>query len=130
MNTNKINLNDLDKDYEELINCCQRHVCRPNGGYCSSKKGCRFGFPFQTYDKTKIQFTETQYCVKAKINLMRNDPNLNIHNRLICHHWRGNVNMSIILDRHRAISYMVKYATKGNQSLENINFNRYLILII
>ncbi|RNA34445.1 hypothetical protein BpHYR1_037254 [Brachionus plicatilis] len=27
----------LDKDYEDLINCCQRHVCRING-YCKSTK--------------------------------------------------------------------------------------------
>lgn len=46
---------------------------------------------------------------------MRNDSNINPHNRLICHHWRGNVDMSLILDRHRAISYMVKYATKGEK---------------
>jgi hypothetical protein len=41
---------------------------------------------------------------------------MNPHNRLICHHWRGNVDMSIILDKHRATSYMVKYATKGEKA--------------
>ncbi len=115
LNTNKISDDAFDKDYEDLINCCQRHVCRPNGGYCSSKKGCRFGFPFDLLEKSRIVFNETKYSVKCEINLMRNDPNTNIHNRLICHHWRGNVDMSIILDRHRAISYMVKYATKGEK---------------
>ena len=38
--------------------------------------------------KTKIVFTETKYSVKAEIALMRNDPFMNAHNRLICHHWR------------------------------------------
>ena len=100
LNTNKISDNNFEKDYEDLINCCQ---------------GCRFGFPFDLLEKSKLIFTETKYSVKCEINLMRNDSNTNAHNRLICHHWRGNVDMSIILDRHRAISYMVKYATKGEK---------------
>ena len=95
------------------MNYCQRHVCRPYGGYCSSKKGCRFGFPSDINEKSKLSFKETRYSVKCEIYLMGNDSNTNPHNRLICHHWRGNVDMSIILDRHRAISFMVKYATKG-----------------
>jgi hypothetical protein len=27
LNTNQINSNEKDKDYEALVNCCQRHVC-------------------------------------------------------------------------------------------------------
>ena len=72
LNTNKISDNNFEKDYEDLINCCQRHVCRPNGGYCASKKGCRFGFPFDLLEKSKLIFTETKYSVKCEINLMRN----------------------------------------------------------
>jgi hypothetical protein len=120
LNTNRIEASQLDNDYESIINCCQRHVCRKEG-YCKSKQSnknseCRFGYPFVTQEKTKIVFTETKYSVKAEIALMRNDPFMNAHNRLICHHWRGNVDMSIILDKHRATSYMVKYATKGEKA--------------
>ncbi|CAM9347312.1 unnamed protein product, partial [Ectocarpus sp. 12 AP-2014] len=33
-------------DIDGLINCCQRHVCRPEGN-CkrAGRQGCRFGFP-------------------------------------------------------------------------------------
>ncbi|RNA33804.1 hypothetical protein BpHYR1_047002 [Brachionus plicatilis] len=29
--TSNINIDNLENDYENLINCCQRHVCRING---------------------------------------------------------------------------------------------------
>ena len=40
---------------------------------------------------------------------------MNIHNKLICHRWRGNFDMQIILDKSARINYMVKYATKGEK---------------
>jgi len=87
LNTNTIEATQLDNDYESIINCCQRHVCRKDG-YCKSKQSnknseCRFGYPFVTQEKTKIVFTETKYSVKAEIALMRNDPLMNAHNTLI-----------------------------------------------
>ena len=50
----------MDKDYEELCNCCQRHVCRTEG-YCKSKNTneCRFGYPIDVNEKTRIEFKET-----------------------------------------------------------------------
>ena len=41
--------------------------------------------------------------------------------RLICQHWRANVDMQIILDVQSAISYMVKYATKGEKAGASMN---------
>ncbi|CAF0924282.1 unnamed protein product [Brachionus calyciflorus] len=72
--TSNVNVDDLEKDYENLINCC------------------------------------------AEISLVRNDPYMIMHNRVICHHWRGNVDMQIILDKSAAINYMVKYATKREKA--------------
>jgi hypothetical protein len=121
LNTNNISKEDLDKDYENLINCCQRHVCRLDG-YCKSVKHgpnmCRFGYPFKIEDATRIEFKEepNSKVIRAEICLKRNDPFLNMHNRLICHHWRGNVDMQIILDEAAAINYIVKYATKGEKA--------------
>ena len=34
----------------------------------------------------------------------------------MCHFWRGNVDLQIVLDRRAAIAYMVKYATKGEKA--------------
>jgi hypothetical protein len=108
---------DKDRDYEELINCVQRHVCRLNG-YCKSSKKqnegkCRFGYPIAVKDKTSIEFMVSGNKVKAEIKLKRNDKFLNVHNRLLTHNWRANTDMQIILDVSAAINYMVKYATKG-----------------
>ncbi|CAF1095497.1 unnamed protein product, partial [Brachionus calyciflorus] len=94
--TSNVNVDDLEKDYENLINCCQRHACRLNG-YCKSKISgqFRFKYPFDLQEKTKISFIENKNSVKAEISLVRNDPYMNMHNRFICHHWRGNVDMQI-----------------------------------
>ena len=37
---------------------------------------------------------------------------LNMHNRVIYQLWRDNVDLQVILDRHAAVAYMVKYASK------------------
>jgi hypothetical protein len=117
---------DEDDDYEAIINCCQKHVCRPTG-YCKSTKkasGCRFDYPKECpIENTYLRFDETKKNVRAEIVLKRNDKYLNVHNRLLCHHWRANVDMQIILDISAAISYMVKYATKGKS-----NTNEYFLL--
>ena len=34
----------------------------------------------------------------------------------MCHYWRGNVDLQIVLDKQAAIAYMVKYATKGEKA--------------
>ena len=112
-----------DKDYESVVNCCQRHVCRPDG-YCKTdKKGqtCRFSYPIDQCHETKIEFIENGNSVKAQILLKRNDCYMNMHNRLIAHNWRGNVDLQIILDQAAAISYMVKYATKGEKAGSSLN---------
>ncbi len=57
---------DLDNDYECIINCCQRHVCRLLG-YCKSSKKVnqyRFGYPLELQENTKIIFNETKHTVR------------------------------------------------------------------
>jgi hypothetical protein len=34
----------------------------------------------------------------------------------MCHYWRGNVDLQIVLDKQAALSYRVKYATKGEKA--------------
>ena len=111
-------VDDRPKLYEALINCCQRHVCRPDG-YCKSKKKdvkCRFHYPIEKTEATHIEFIEKGNSVKAHIYIKRNDEYLNIHNQLIFEHWLANVDMQIILDKEAAVAYMVKYATKSEKA--------------
>ena len=42
LNTENIKAEDLDTDYFNLINCCQRHVCRLEG-YCKSNSKSKKG---------------------------------------------------------------------------------------
>lgn len=108
-----------DNDYIELVNCTQRHICRING-YCRSKKKnmenqCRYGFPFEKNNKTKIIFKENKNKnINTEVCLARNDPSMNQHSRLIAHAWRANVDLSMIINYSAAVNYMVKYATKSN----------------
>ena len=39
-----------------------------------------------------------------------------MHNRVMHQRWRANEDLQIILDRHAAVVYMVKYVYKGEQS--------------
>jgi len=107
----------LNEDYSEIINVCQRHTCRVEG-YCKSTKGgCRFGYPLNVSNKTTIEFTMGKNGnIKAEIHVKRNDPMMNIHSRIVAHNWRGNVDMQIILDQQAAVNYMVKYITKGEKA--------------
>jgi hypothetical protein len=120
---NLIPSNEKNSYYESLCNCCQRHVCKPESGYC--KKGpeceCRFGYPFELCEASHLEFEESENNVKAKIFLKRNDSYMNMHNRLICENWAANVDMQIILDQAAAISYMVKYATKAEKTGNSLN---------
>lgn len=113
---------EMNQDYLSISNCCQRHVCRLEG-YCKSTKhkSCRFGYPFKVEPVSRIEFTENSNSVNATILSMRNDPFMNIHNRLVSHYWRANVDMQIILDHHAAVNYMVKYATKCEKAGNNFN---------
>ena len=43
-----------------------------------------------------------------------------MHNRLIGHLWRANDDMQIIFDKHAAVTYMVKYATKDEKAGINV----------
>ncbi|RKP18186.1 hypothetical protein ROZALSC1DRAFT_23478 [Rozella allomycis CSF55] len=64
----------MERDYEELCNCCQRHVCRPGG--CSKRtkarvngKPCRIDIPMDHTDQAEIVVIETdksaiRYMVK------------------------------------------------------------------
>ena len=122
LDQNLIKEEERPQFYEAVLNCCQRHVCRPEG-YCHSTKkdGCRFDYPFELCEASHIEFTETGNSVKAHIYLKRNDSYLNVHNQLILSNWCANVDMQIILDQAAAIAYMVKYATKAEKAGKSLN---------
>ena len=115
---NSIPKNQKDNHYESIINCCQRHICKPEGGYCKKNPTdpCRFGFPKELNLKSRIEFTNTSTSVKANIILKRNDPYMNNHIRIKSENWLANIDIQIILDQAAAISYMVKYATKAEKA--------------
>jgi hypothetical protein len=105
---------DRDEHYCELVNCVEMHKCRVEG-YCHSSKclGCRFGYPFELCTKTRLSFEKTKNgTVKATIAYKRNDPNINRHNRTMLEYWKANVDITIIIDYHAAVSYLTKYISK------------------
>lgn len=114
---------ERDMDYVELLNTVQRHThCSTN--YCLRHKQnesdlqCRFKFPFDHCDKTRLEFEQVntkdktiQY--RAKIVTKRNDSRLNNHQRLQLQGWRANCDIQVIIDHHACIEYLAKYAAKG-----------------
>lgn len=114
---------DYDCDYVNLLNAVQRHT-RCSTNYCLRRKQnesdlkCRFNFPFELCDKTKLEFEKVntkdksvQY--RAKIITKRNDSRVNNHPRMQLQGWRANCDIQIIIDHHACVEYLAKYATKG-----------------
>ena len=110
-------------DYIDLINTVQRHTtCSTR--YClkheTNKEGlhCRFNYPFECSDITKLEFQpvhtkDKSKKYKATIVTARNGPRLNTHQKIQLVGWRANCDMQVILDYHACVEYLCKYAAKG-----------------
>ncbi|CAF1040741.1 unnamed protein product [Brachionus calyciflorus] len=117
INFNTIAEEEYGKDYSNLVNCCQRHTSRIDG-YCKCKthRKCKLEFLISVQPITEFVFTKTSSSIVAEIKLKRNDPNINVHNILFCRHWRGNIDMQIIIDKNAALRYILEYAAKTEKS--------------
>ena len=112
-----------DEDYIDLLKTCQRHT-RCSTQYCLKHKSndselkCRFNFPYELYNETKLEFEPVHIkdkSVKYRVILVtkRNDSRLNNHQRLQLQGWRGNCDIHVIIDMHACLEYITKYAAKG-----------------
>ena len=110
-------------DYVNLLNTVQRHT-RCSTNYCLKHKQnesdlkCRFNYPFDLCDKTRLEFEKihtkdksVQY--RAKIVTKRNDTRLNNHQRVQLQGWRANCDIQVIIHHHACVEYLAKYAAKG-----------------
>ena len=68
-----IPIEERDRQYEALINCCQRHVCKIESAYCKSNPcdKCRFNYLMELSEAIHIEFKATGTSVKASIILKR-----------------------------------------------------------
>jgi hypothetical protein len=111
-------LDNLEKVYEDLCNCCQRHICRPSG-YCKNQNvpgsQCRFNYPFDLQEESELVFEEANNKVRAIFKIKRNDPYLNVHMKAALIAWKANIDFQIIFDYHAAVTYMAKYASKAER---------------
>ena len=113
--------NEMDEDYQSLINTVQRHTrCSPI--YClrikpgQQEPSCRFSYPRPEQQWTDIEFQQLpDGHVKATLITKRNDPRVNAHNRVILQHWRANTDLQPIVDTEAAARYLCKYAAKGER---------------
>ena len=117
------NLGDIDPsslatDYQDLVNCVQRHT-RCNTAYCLRKKNsqepkCRFGYPIECTPATTISFEQLPNGqIKATLTTHRNDARVNSHNRCMLQNWRANVDMQIVVYVNGCAHYMTKYMAKS-----------------
>ena len=122
---------DYDCDYVNLLNAVQHHT-RCSTNYCLRQKQnesdlkCRFNFPFELRDKTKLEFEKVntkdksvQY--RAKIMTKQNDSRVNNHQRIQLQGWRANCDIQIIIDHHACVECLAKYATKGEPRSQQLS---------
>ena len=110
-----------DEDYENLLNCVQRHT-KCSSAYCLKQKKdgsqyCRFDYPIDTCKETHIEFEnvhtkDSSERYRAKIVTARNDTRLNRHQRLQLQGWRANCDINVVIDYHSCVEYLTKYASK------------------
>ena len=90
-----------------------RYCLRPPRGARNARPVCRFGYPQDLKEETRLEFEELKGGgVRIKLVTRRNDPLMNSHCRIQLQGWRANVDIQLILDKEAAVNYMVKYASK------------------
>ena len=112
--------NDINKIYGDMITWCQRH--RHSQGYCLKDGDCRFNFPRDVCEKTRIIVKDQGYKkgdnkgelrrTVIEIVFATNDRWLNSHSKIGFLGWGANIDMSILVDAHAVIEYVSKYCTK------------------
>ena len=126
-----------DEDYENLLNCVQRHT-QCNSAYCLRQKKdgtqhCRFDYPIDTCERTHIIFEkvhtkDNSEHYRAKIVTARNDSRLNRHQRLQLQGWRANCDINVVIDYHSCVEYLTKYASKA-EKLSNVARDAFVSVV-
>jgi ATP-dependent DNA helicase PIF1 len=114
---------DNRSDVTELVNRCQRHKCTED--YCLRfnhrvhRKLCRFGFPQIISQIVSIEKNEKgQWTFLPQRGV--SDVNINRYNPLWTAMWRGNTNISPVLDKDTAANYIGKYAAKAEEMSQEL----------
>lgn len=112
-------LEDTKKELAEMLNQFQRHrTCQP--GYCerqkkeTGEKFCRFGFPKQCREFS--EYARGQNRDFAEFHSRRNDEILNSFNTGFILGWRANIDFRPVINKEAVITYVAKYASKGETS--------------
>ena len=126
-----------DEDYENLLNCVQRHT-KCNSAYCLKQKKdgsqyCRFDYPIDTCKKTHTEFEkvhtkDSSERYRAKIVTARNDTRLNRHQRLQLQGWRANCDINVVIDYHSCVEYLTIYASKP-EKLSNVARDAFVSVV-
>lgn len=117
-----------DIDHGELANRVQMHGRVLNGDRqctvgCKRRRGgeeyCRFAAPWECTDHANL-FIEHGPLLpnkrrKITFEPRRNDAWLNRHNKLLLIAWRANCDIQPVLDKHSAMAYIAKYASKSEE---------------
>jgi len=115
LNTSQIFSSNPHNDYEELLNCVQRHTKCIIDSYLR-KKGtiltCRYNSPWDLCDELRL-FIDDQG--RKKYEPARNDDRLNVHNIDLLTMWHGNVDFQPVLSRNVVLKYIAKYASKAQK---------------
>ena len=118
-------------NYELLIDQNYRHRC--TNDYCLRKGTCRFKFPRELSNVSRISIQELSYKTGPKQNCFRrlsitftpatNDRWINSHCRIGTTSWGGMLDVQILLDDETVRLYVTKYGTKlegESKSISNI----------
>ncbi|XP_059070553.1 uncharacterized protein LOC131860191 [Cryptomeria japonica] len=109
-NTRQLAEIDIDKDYEEILNCVERHTLCREGACLRKKRGrmvCRYNAPWPL-NLSGSKLYEDIETGEKKFEPARNDDRVNSHNRHILQLWRANIDWQPVLSKHAVVKYIAK----------------------
>ena len=112
LNTDQIFSCNPHNDYEELLNCVQRHTkCSVDSYLCKNGtiRACWYNAPWDLSKESRL-FIDDQG--RKKYDPTRNDDRLNVHNIDLLKMCRENFDCQPVLSQHVVVKYISKYASK------------------
>ena len=121
LSTQQIFSTNPSSDYEQLVNCVERHT-KCSESTCLRKKGsslqCRYKAPWELHPKSALFIDSSG---QKTYTPARNDDRLNSHNPTILSIWRANVDCQPVLSIHAVQKYIAKYASKAEKKSESFH---------
>lgn len=116
---------DSQCDLSRLVQRVQQHVCYGNSSCRKKSSACRFGYPKEQQDETKIDMKmDSDGTPSIKVLLKRTVSTINNYSPHLLSSWRANMDLQLIGNAYGAAEYAGAYISKAEP--DTIRFRRVI----